>query len=1078
MQSLATVVGNPRFKGTEVTVRCRVDNEGFERRGRIHYPVRNIGSQLDEECYATFWKESPEDVRADDSLEAGDFAGTNAPIVKLIEEVPLRTDEELLIRGIVRQGDRLGWHINTTSILLRDPTTRIGKNEMRTGRQECPRIYDLRYNKNVISSHDFANYLVKGNVVHKAVEYAIGDPDYRQFFETEWSEVAVSNLAEEVLDENFGFKMALGHLAWDEGDVQQMRSWVTDALKTLFSDEDFCELVAGAAPDDVQTERVLPDTTGLRGRIDLLVENTPYELKTSRSQHEKHRFQVKVYLTGLLLMDLSPGESIETALEKSTDGYILYTSLRGESGLKRERVELTYDDVVDILMLRNNVVNYRSGAAGADISGFGVPTTYGRHCDGCGFRKGTYITSDPATGTPDLAPPCQYYCQSERRWPCQEFDDDGNVESSCPLYTECDQRLEFRNPDRTDHFNELRSAINAEQTARSHANRLFDTLDADTLEASGLLLRDLTPAAVYGNVVAYETSTAVVPGFVPGEKVTLRIGDSELGITATYYGSTEAVHRFKFEGTPPTEFTSGDTVLRAERSFEEDGSLRDLLQYLDFAQRSDDTFAPDLLKQDRAGERGTGTETPLVTQLEPDRIGVVADQLASETELVVNLPVRSDRERILRELLNTVIDSGFQSGTGETIPEEDTQTLVLARSPQQLNRLSASLAERSEVITIDEGTQQTVGQRSDGPDPEEFKESIRESQGILSTASFALSSRLFQHFEAADRPHSPLFFDTVVLLGAEKLTEPEYLFLDHLAESSVAIGDIHRSGPEFISEEGQMSDLSESYFTRAFQRYRSVDAETTFCYQFRPSVQTGRRPLHERTDHPEGSTVPGNLRFDPVQGDEEMETMSLTFTRQLPIEEALESYEIRLRLVDNGDAIAVPSALEELQSLNPTTLRSNEILTIGDLRFEVEQTLTKGDTDEHRIVVQAPIADTAFFTERLLRNPAEADRTIALADDLEPDIIVTPFRAQASLIRERLDDRDLSIPVLLPSSLPGQPFDSGIVSMVSANREARVHPPLDRGNMLYTLLTAADDLTVIGDEQTLKQNRLLRTLLE
>jgi hypothetical protein len=341
-----------------------------------------------------------------------------------------------------------------------------------------------------------------------------------------------------------------------------------------------------------------------------------------------------------------------------------------------------------------------------------------------------------------------------------------------------------------------------------------------------------------------------------------------------------------------------------------------------------------------------------------------------------------------------------------------------------------------------------------------------------------LSSRLFQHFEAADRPHSPLFFDTVVLLGAEKLTEPEYLFLDHLAESSVAIGDIHRSGPEFISEEGQMSDLSESYFTRAFQRYRSVDAETTFCHQFRPSVQTGRRPLHERTDHPEGSTVPGNLRFDPVQGDEEMETMSLTFTRQLPIEEALESYEIRLRLVDNGDAIAVPSALEELQSLNPTTLRSNEILTIGDLRFEVEQTLTKGDTDEHRIVVQAPIADTAFFTERLLRNPAEADRTIALADDLEPDIIVTPFRAQASLIRERLDDRDLSIPVLLPSSLPGQPFDSGIVSMVSANREARVHPPLDRGNMLYTLLTAADDLTVIGDEQTLKQNRLLRTLLE
>lgn len=80
-----------------------------------------------------------------------------------------------------------------------------------------------------------------------------------------------------------------------------------------------------------------------------------------------------------------------------------------------------------------------------------LPPPVEGECTRCAFHRGGGIAS--------LPPACQYYCQTERSWPCEATD--GRQE--CPLYGACDEHRRWQPYERLDLFNRLRRDLLVEE---------------------------------------------------------------------------------------------------------------------------------------------------------------------------------------------------------------------------------------------------------------------------------------------------------------------------------------------------------------------------------------------------------------------------------------------------------------------------------------------------------------------------------------------------------------------------------------------------------------------------------------
>ncbi|WP_206750750.1 hypothetical protein, partial [Halorubrum sp. SP3] len=65
-----------------------------------------------------------------------------------------------------------------------------------------------------------------------------------------------------------------------------------------------------------------------------------------------------------------------------------------------------------------------------------------------------------------------------------------------------------------------------------------------------------------------------------------------------------------------------------------------------------------------------------------------------------------------------------------------------------------------------------------------------------------------------------------------------------------------------------------------------------------------------------------------------------------------------------------------------------------------------------------------------------------------------------------------------PDALEGDIVEDVIVSLTVANDEEIVRPPVNNIGTLYTLLTAGESVTVVGDKKTLKRNTLTKHLTD
>lgn len=1054
------LVNDPKYHDRELTVRCSVTagpRRGSRGGSKTLYPIRTPGGRNDEDAFLSIWHENP---------EWSDAIGETATSVRnVLSDIPLHPGEDVVARGIPNRHEGK-WYFNIGDVLIRDPETTIGKSEMRKA-SECPRIYNLAFEKNVYSPgrYDLSEGAIKGRIAHSLVERAVDDPDYRTNFETGWSESDIAASLEELIENEYAIELGLCRLAWVS--TNRITEHSRNAVYPLLLDEQFTDMIASA--EKVKAEVQLSESLGFNGRVDLLVDGVPVDLKTTfqltDNKRQKHRFQLRIYLLALLLESLEPGERIDDRLAEGVAGVLVYPNVEAESEVLFDRVELDRNHIEAILHLRNEAATLRDP--------FGVPTTYGRDCEGCSFKSPTSIGGGEGNGDAGhLPPPCQFYCQSERRWPCLETVESGEVISQCPLFEECEQRLDFRDPNVTDHYNQLRSALNSERDARQQLGTELDRLDDTTLTRAGLRIPGLKLQSLQGRRrLVFTSEAAVVPAFAPGRRVRLAQTGTEYYETATYYGRVGDRYVFQLSAQPVEAFLNPEVTFEATQTMSTAEYPRTLLGQLDYAQRAE--VVPLL-------ETG-GTAGDAIAELAPDTPEAVTEHVSNK-EVYIDIPVRTNRSDFIGELVRALVTTDYPhpSEPKGTVPESDQRVLVLCESPQVTDRIEELLGGKSGVARMDgfAGEASTAVMPDEGG--HEVYTTLRDSSVLLSSLRYALADNVFHSMRSGDpdaRQHSTRFFDAVILVGAETLAEPQFHFLQVLGDRIVAIGDTRRHGPELVSGEARESRLGEAYFNRLYRRFANIESESSQSVRV-PAVMTTQIADAFTDLETPLTSVDGTVEFVRVDGTTDAAVAETTMTHHVDQSESEgEARFIRLSPEATVDAVQISHHLEQLRTLDASELTIHDTYTIQDIQYEV---LTNNpiDGDKHRLEVNVPVEATPYLHRRVTRNEAEAEKVAETCADRDVDVVVTPFVAHANAIRDRLGDADTDVPVRLPEQLTGEQTGTVIVSLAVSGADRIVRSPVSDIETLYTLLNAGRTIVLVGDRDTLERNSVLGTVIE
>ena len=1057
-----------RFEDEEVSVRCRICGDPMpgEDRRKVLYELDDPRGNLPLPTFLSLWTNEPPHPAIEQTKDyVLDTIGTGQS-----SEETLSRGETVLVRGTPHRAtwdDEERLYINVTSVLVRSPDLQIGKGEMGTNEQ-CSRRYYLNYVKKVYTSRFPVNgNRFRGDVVHRVAERALSEHRER-FNSDDWTGDSAEEYVHEVLDEEFGIRMAQLSIS---GIGLGGRDHAIEIVSRLFTDETFCERVAEA--DEVSAERQLGDGYGYRGDIDLVLDGVPYDFKTSQSVNVGyHGKQLQLYLFALLLERADVGDDLSGQIDDVPVGYIVYPNIEGTESVRFEEVQLTTDDVRDLLKMRNAVATSRDT--------FGPPSPYNRDCEGCRFRNEEELISPRDQDRPEREPlpsACKFHCQTERRWPCSETAPDGGVVSDCSLFDECEQRLKYRDPDRVDHYNRLRKALEFEEDRRETASDLLRQLDDKILVASGRLLQGLKLSEVSIGHAAFESEEQRVPAFAPGDTVILEPEEEgTVGKQVTFLGVIKGEYRFHFDVQAYLAFLRDDITYRVRKTFEPETVSRKFLAYLDYAQRRGHNrrFEHEQIHDTQSNS----VETASTTLEEPAAITGFLDN----KEVFLDVPTRGDRPRVLasivRELIDTDTEYPLIDGE-ESVSPEGQRALVLGSTPQQveLAERASSNADGNHYRMDDGGTGDTAIHTSDSY--HEIQERWKKSNSLLSSVQYALETEHFHSLvEGAfgDRDHSARYFDVLVLLGAEQVTEPEYLFLSDLADRVVAVGDTRGLGPSMVSEEATERGLDRSYFTWAHSRYASLPVEDAASLRLPGEANAFVRKLFPDDEWNEADA---SFSFLDIEGDvaidaSEVEIRSSVRPRQgVPME----------LVFDTSDTTTTPfevqSVFESMDYLDATALHEEEVALIEDLPLFLQEKsqLEAASATHHRVVVRSNAAQTPEFGRAFLYNRPEARNVAEIADEFGADIVVTPFDTHANELRRWLDDAGSNVPVVLPEQLTGQ-VEKAIVSFGVSSEHGVLRPPLTDPEMLYRLLSCGSELLLVGHGKTLRSKQDLARLVD
>jgi hypothetical protein len=226
--------------------------------------------------------------------------------------------------------------------------------------------------------------------------------------------------------------------------------------------------------------------------------------------------------------------------------------------------------------------------------------------------------------------------------------------------------------------------------------------------------------------------------------------------------------------------------------------------------------------------------------------------------------------------------------------------------------------------------------------------------------------------------------------------------------------------------------------------------------------------------------VDGDLRFLTVSGDEEVAIETVEFETSVP---AANGSGLRL-VFDVTDTPLSPMAARELLEdrieLDATALREKEIVVLDDesLFLRAKEQLDGEGVTHHQVVIRALASELPQFSRALLSNRIAEQIIAQVAVDDAPDVIVTPFERHGARIARRLDEAGVDVPVRRPEELDGTIVDDAVVSLATANEAGIVRPPLDDPTVLYSLLASGRNVTLVGNERTLRSKDVFDVLIE
>lgn len=1088
IKSIKKIARNKEYHNREVTVRCRIrstsiagETDGLD----SLYLVEDPKHDVDDRVALSFWtrikssiplRETDPTVLKAVGIEPKE--GTEEPSID-VDEKSLTRGEDIIARVIPRVGDHEGQpvlYLNVTTVLIRNPSVKIGKGYLRSS-ENCPRESYLRYEKRVYGNDPYAfNHFqeqstLRGDVAHRAAE--IGIKQHLERFENEeWTEEQVREFCSNIMDEEYSIRVALLISAGVK--ISDAKDHATDIVHRLFTDDQFRDVLLSA--DSVEAERYLDNQFGYNGCVDLIADGVPYDIKTTRQPDgdkvREHAYQLKLYLFVLLLELLEVGESVEDVLRETPTGYILYPNV-DDKQIRIEPVELTEADFRRFIADRNSIVTVGET--------FAPPSTYNRECDGCQYKSAEWITG------PDdaLSPACTYHCQNERRWPCYETTEHG-IKSDCSLFDICEDRTEYRDPDRIHGFERIRSGLQQERTARTNAATILERLDPELLSETGRLVPKLSISGVSGkSIVRYESSSPTVPSFSVGDRVTLRRSGTTEGREAMYYGLENGLYKFQFldTGGISAEMINPEIEYEAVQTPDIKKVTNQYLPYLDFAQRRG---YPVTTRRDATDDISLDG---VVTTSDPNAIQSYVDR----QQMFVDVPARNDRVSILSDIVEQLVTTELpHPGTEEeTIKPENSRVLVLGTTPE-LADIAQQAQPSGEHYRID-GTKTNERSilASDGSHTVQSR--LLGAKSLISTVAYATAdwptkghTELFHALtdgpfvddadELPDRSHTEQFFDMVVLLGAEQITTPEYRFLQDVADRVVAVGDRRRTGPQMMSDGAVEADLNVSHFESGFDHFASFPSSQGVSIQF-----TGHAPpaLSLFDDGKDWESVDGSVTFLDVQGIEETEidTVSLRTTVEAEADEG------RRLVFDVTDTTANPFDILDVfsnrESLDHTKFTEESPAVVDGVSLFVRsvELLPASKATQHEVIIRTTVSETKLFSESLLANQATETILTQIVDD-DVDYVVTPFRRHATRIRGNLSESGYdSIPVKHPDDLNGNIATNAIVSLPTANEAEIVRPPVTEPEILYGMLSCAQNLTIVGNRKTLQSKDLFRELL-
>jgi hypothetical protein len=544
---------------------------------------------------------------------------------------------------------------------------------------------------------------------------------------------------------------------------------------------------------------------------------------------------------------------------------------------------------------------------------------------------------------------------------------------------------------------------------------------------------------------------------------------------AVYYGEVDGEYLFSpvDESVTVADYLSADATYAATYTFSVDTVEDRYLPYLDFAQRRNE------------GEQLDGTASPGVDTTVPEIVDTsdVPGYLDRE-RLFVDLPVSTTRNEQVSDLVRELVTAAYPQLDGEgEVPEAGRRALVLGTRPDLVECAAAAQPDGDHYRLDGTGGPATI-QNDDGY--HEIQSRLKESRSIVSTVQQATSKndpggvREFFHRlkegEFGDRDHSENFFDVLVLLGAETLTEPEYRFLSDLADRVVTIGDSRRAGPQLLSTAATDASL-DVFFEQEFERYRSFPSDKAVSLQIEGEAPPGLQQFY-----PEGpwESIDGDLTFLNVEGDEATTVEEVTLEITVPAATGMG----RRLVFDVTDTPLSPmkaqQLFEERLELDATALREEAIAVIDDesLYLESKEPLEGVNPTQHTVVIRTEAAEIPQFSRALLSNDIAAQITAEVVEVKDPDLVVTPFECHATEIKRRLDDAGIDVPVRRPEDLDGRVDGHAVVSFATSNSDNIVRPPLDDPTVLYPLLASASDITFVGNESTLKSRDVFEHLID